>query len=401
MKVVQINSVCGSGSTGKICVAISQLLTDNNIENYILYAIGNSTYDLGKRYMSPLEVKFQALKTRIFGNYGFQSKAATKRLIRELDRISPDVIQLHNLHSHNVHLGLLFSYIKEKKIKVYWTFHDCWAFTSYCMYFDLAQCDKWKSGCKNCPQHKKYSWFFDRSRDLYKRKRELTSDIDLTIITPSCWLEELIKYSFLKEFPVRVINNGIDLSVFRPVESNVKEIYNISENRFVLLGVANVWEKRKGLDVFIELALQLDSERFQIVLVGTNDAIDRILPPGIVSIHKTANQNELAEIYSSADIFINPTREDNYPTTQMESIACGTPVVAFDTGGCSETIDESCGRVVEKNDIDSLIHIIEEIYESRSFSKSACTERAHHFDMHKKYNEYIELYLQGMNCKNE
>ena len=276
MKIVQINSVCGSGSTGKICVAVSELLTKQRVENYILYALGNSNDPLAKKYMSSGDARLQALKSRIFGNYGFQSKKATKRLIRELDEILPDIVHLHNLHSHNAHLGLLFSYLKEKKIKVFWTFHDCWAFTGYCTYYDMVGCDRWKTSCKNCPAKKRFSWFFDRSHDLLLKKKQLFSGLDLTIITPSQWLADQVKQSFLNEYEVKVIHNGIDLSVFRPRQSDFREKYHL-ENKFIILGVAFKWETRKGLDVFLELNQRLD-DRYQIALVGTNEAIDKQLP---------------------------------------------------------------------------------------------------------------------------
>lgn len=395
MKVVQINSVCGIGSTGKICVAVSELLTAKGIENYILYAVGNSTYPLGKKYMSSAEIKLQALKSKIFGNYGFQSKSATKRLIKQLDHISPDIVHLHNLHSHNVHLEVLFSYLKEKKIKFFWTFHDCWAFTGYCTYFDMVDCEKWKTnGCENCPQRNRSSWFVDRSEYLYKKKKELFTGLDMTIITPSKWLASQGRQSFLKEYEFKVINNGIDLSVFCPRESSFRTKYGL-ENKFIILGVAFNWDARKGLDVFVELSKRLDN-MFQIVLVGTDDAIDKKLPNNIITIHRTQNQAELAEIYTVADLFVNPTREEVLGLVNIESLACGTPVLTFQSGGSPECIDESCGAVVPKDDVDKMIECILKIYKTKPFSKEACIRRANMFDMRRKFNEYVELYCNNI-----
>lgn len=393
MKVVQINSVCGSGSTGKICVSISESLTAHGIENYVLYAADGCRYPLSKSYMSVFEVRMQALKAKAFGNYGFQSKSATKKLIEKLEEISPDVVQLHNLHGHNVHLGMLFSYFKEKHTKIFWTFHDCWAFTAYCMYFDEAGCDRWRTGCKNCPQRKKYSWFFDRSKELYKRKRELFSGLNLTVITPSRWLAELTKKSFLGDYPIEVIHNGIDLNLFSPRESDFRERYGISSEKKILLGVANKWEQRKGLDVFLRLVEKLDDEKFQIVLVGTDGEVDKVLPKEVISIHRTANQKELAEIYSAADCFINPTREDNFPTVNIEALACGTPVITFKTGGSAEAVTEECGIVVEKDDFEGLLNVIED--ESVVFAKEACLKRASQFSEKNKFKDYISLYTRG------
>lgn len=390
MKIVQINSVCGSGSTGKICVAVSRLLTDQNIENYILYAVGSSDYPLGIRCMDQRELKGEILKAKALGNYGFQSREATKQLIRELERISPEVVHLHNLHSHNVHLGLLFGYLKEKKIKLFWTFHDCWAFTGYCMYYDMARCGRWKTGCGSCPQRKHYSWLFDRSSELYRKKKALFSGLDLTIITPSQWLAEEVKQSFLGDYPVKVIHNGIDLEVFRPRESDFRR-ENKLEGKFVLLGVALGWEPRKGLDVFLELSKQLD-DRFRIVLVGTNDKIDKQLPENIISIHRTQNQQELAEIYSAADVFVNATREDNFPTVNLEALSCGTPVITFRTGGSPEAIDDTCGCVVEQNDTAALLDILRSLYADNPYRPENCLARAANFEQNSSFRKYTELY---------
>lgn len=394
MKIVQINSTCGSGSTGKICVAVSELLTKRGIENYILYTSGKSSYPLGIRYMSKPETKWQALRSRVIGNYGFQSRSATKRLLGELDRISPDIVHLHNLHSHNVHLGKLFSYIKKRKIKVFWTFHDCWAFTGYCPHYTMAGCGKWAGqGCQDCPQRRHYSWFFDRSKMLYEKKKQLLSGLDMTIITPSQWLADQVKMSFLKEYPVQVINNGIDLSVFYPRETDFRKKYGL-ENKYILLGVAFGWGRRKGLDVFIRLAEQLDREKFQIVLVGTNEQVDKLLPEHVISIHRTENQTQLAEIYSAADLFVNPTREEVLGLVNLEALACGTPVLTFRTGGSPECIDEKTGTVVDCDDEEALYQEILRIASERPFSAEACIMRAGQYAENEKYLEYLDLYMQ-------
>jgi len=390
MKVVQINATCSSGSTGKITHAVSRLLTEKGIENYILYSQGQTGGENALRFMSDREGKVQALKSRVLGNYGFNSRSATKRLILELERIKPDIVHLHNLHSHDLHLGMLFRYFKENKTKLYWTFHDCWAFTAYCPYFDLAGCEKWKSGCHNCSQRKQFSWFFDRSSTLYQRKKELFSGLDLTIITPSAWLAELVSQSFLAGYPVKVINNGIDLDTFRPRESDFRKQHGL-EDKFVILGVAFGWGERKGLDVFKTLAERLD-DRFRIVLVGTNDAIDKTLPKQIISIHRTENQEALAALYTAADLFVNPTREENYPTVNMESLACGTPVVTFRTGGSPEMLCDSCGLVVERGDVEGMLQTILTIEKDKPFSKEACLKKAKDFDAMTRYREYVALY---------
>lgn len=392
MKVLQINAVCGQGSTGKICFSVSELLDENNIENRIIYSQGNSHYKNAVKVENAFYYKLQALKSRVFGNYGFNSRRATKKLIKVLKDFSPDVVHLHNIHGHNCDLRLLFKYLKKEKIKVFWTLHDCWSFTGYCTHFTMIKCDKWKTECGKCSQRKEYSWFFDKSRKLFNRKKELFSGLDMTIITPSKWLADLVKQSFLKDYHVIVINNGIDLNVFKPTESNFREKYNIPQEKFVLLGVTFGWGRRKGLDVFVDLYNRLDKSKYQVVLVGTNDKTDKLLPKEIISIHRTQNQTELAEIYTAADLFVNPTREENYPTVNMEAIACGTPVLTFNTGGSAEIVSKDTGCVVDCDDIEGLRQEIERISGTKPYTKDNCLSYAKKFDANERFKEYIGVY---------
>lgn len=390
MRIVQINISCGSGSTGKICEGISKELTQNGTENYVLYNSGSSKLPDSVKYTDSRRIKTAALESRIKGNWGFEGKASTKSLLKELDRLKPDVVHLHNLHSHACNIEMLFRWLRENNVKVFWTFHDCWAFTGYCMHYDMIGCDRWKSECNSCPQKKSYSWIFDRSRELFLKKKQITSGMDLTIVAPSKWIAEQAKQSFFGAYPVKVIYNGIDLSVFKPYESDFRERYSIGSKRLVM-GAAIGWGERKGLDVFIELSKRLNDD-YKIVLVGTDERTDELLPKNIISIHRTENQTELAKIYSAADVFFNPTREEVLGLTNIEALACATPVVTFDSGGSPETIDPACGAVVDKNDIDSAIREIKRICETRPFSKEACLKRASRFDGKEKFSEYAELY---------
>lgn len=391
MKLVQINVTCGAGSTGKIAVAVSRLLTEKGVENYVLYSHGNSEYPLGMKYSTDMECKWQALFSRVTGEYGFLSKAITKRLLAKLDELRPDVVHLHNLHNHNCNLEMLFSYFKAKKIKLFWTFHDCWAFTGYCPHYDKIGCQKWQTECKECPQSKKYSWFFDKSAEVFARKKELFSGLDLTIVTPSKWLADEVKKSFLKEYPVKVIHNGIALETFQPRESDFRKKYGL-ENKKVLLGVSYVWDESKGIDVFKSLAERL-SDDYRILLVGTDENTEKGLSEKIIPIRKTQNQTELAEIYTAADVFVNATREENFPTVNIEALACGTPVVTFATGGCGEIIDETCGVAVPKNDVDGLQREIQRVCTEKLYSQGACTRRASNFDEKERFLEYLNLYF--------
>ena len=387
---MQINSVFGKGSTGKICLGIAELLNKECCDNCVLYSSTGIENSLGIRFSDSKFIRFYAIKSRLLGNFGFNSVRETKALIKKLDELSPEIVHLHNIHSHNCHFELLLSYLKERKIKTVWTFHDCWCFTGYCTYFDAVGCDKWKKTCHSCPQKKFFTYFFDKSMKLHNKKKVAFEGLNLTIVTPSKWLADKVKESFLKKFPIYIINNGIDLNVFNPTENSCAFIKK-SDNERIVLGVADAWGYRKGLDVFIKLSKMLPSN-YRIILVGTDRKIDKQLPKNIVSVHRTNNQKELAEIYSAADVFVNPTREDNYPTVNMESLACGTPVLTFRTGGSPEILDETCGAVVDCDDIESLEKEILRICEDKPYTKQACIKMAENFDKNERFKEYVKLY---------
>ncbi len=389
MKVVQINITCGSGSTGKICLAVSELLNEKGVENYIFYTQGDSDYPYGIKYADEKTLKIEALKSRVFGCYGFNSKGATKILISHLKDIQPDIVHLHNLHGHNCNLDMLFTYLKSKNIKIFWTFHDCWAFTGYCTHFDYVGCDKWQNYCNSCPQKGDYSWFFDKSEHLFKKKKELFTGLDMTVITPSQWLAGLVKKSFLSSCEVRVINNGIDLEVFRAVQSDFSKRYNLNGKK-VILGVSYNWDKMKGIDIFERLADDLD-DSYRVVLVGAQYKGNN----KIVVLDRTENQQELAEIYTAADVFVNPTRQENFPTVNLEALACGTPVVCFASGGTGETVDETCGIAMDRDDYEALREAVIRVCEERPFTREDCTKWASGFNKNDKFKEYVKLYSEG------
>ena len=390
MKIAQINATCGQGSTGRICAAISDALLARSIENRIFYCVGQSSHPVGVKYATSRRVKIATLESRIKGNWGFEAHAATRSLIAQLKAFEPDVVHLHNLHSHACNLDMLFAWLKAQGVKVVWTFHDCWAFTGYCTYYSMAGCSKWQSGCGACPQRKSYSWLRDESAALWESKKNIAQDIDLTVVAPSEWMARQARESFFEGYPIRVIHNGIDLDVFRPRESDWANRHDCG-GKHIVLGVAFGWERRKGLDMFCNLAERLDSREFQVVLVGTDDVVDKQLPKNIISVHRTHNQEELAQIYSAASVFVNPTREENFPTVNLEALACGAPVVTFDTGGSPEAIDEACGAVVS-DDTEALASAIEYICVQRIFPKQACEKRASQFGKQSMALEYLSLY---------
>lgn len=342
MKVLQVNLVCGRGSTGRIAVDIANSLPDSD-ECFIAYGFQDTDYSKSIKLLKGGNFQlYKALMiTRITGVSGFRNKASTHKLIEWIENEKPDIIHLHNIHGDYLHVIELFSYLETTQLPIVWTLHDCWAFTGRCAYFDYAKCEKWKTGCGKCKNKKAYpiSYFFDFSRLQWKRKREAFTKCDnLTIVTPSRWLANLTRESFLNQYPVRVINNGIDIDKFRYKDDCVilREKYSIGD-RFVVLGVANAWTHRKGLHFFVELSRCLD-ENYQIVLIGLNDTQKKQIPHNIITISRTNSVDELASWYSVADVFVNPTLEDNYPTTNLESQACGTPVITFMTGGSPESI---------------------------------------------------------------
>lgn len=399
-KVLEINSV-PYGSTCRIMLGIAQVGREQGLQ--VDTASGYSYHpvsDLPPQHIrigGPVGKTLHMLLGQMTGYHGCFSHWATLRLILHMEKTHYDIVHLHNLHGWYLNLPMLFGYLKKRRIRTVWTLHDCWALTGQCPYFTMVGCDKWRTGCHDCPQLGIYPESrVDRTKTMWRLKKKWFTDVpDLTIVTPSQWLADLVKQSYLKEYPVRVIRNGIDLDVFKPTPSDFRERCGIGGGyrEYMILGVADSWSVYKGLDVFVELAGRLD-ERFQIVLVGTNEKIDKNLPENIISVHRTQDQKELAQLYTAADVFVNPTREDNYPTVNMEALACGTPVITFATNGSPESIDETCGAVVETDDTDALQREIERVCTGRPYSAAACMRRAERFDKGENNMRYLDLYKE-------
>ncbi len=295
--------------------------------------------------------------------------------------INPDIIHLHNLHGYYLHAGVLFDFLKEKKKPVVWTLHDCWGFTGHCCYFDFVKCDKWKTHCEKCPLQKKYpeSFVFDNSYKNFDVKKELFNGVqNLTLVTPSHWLSGLLQQSFLKNYPVSVIHNGVDLSVFKTIDEEqlaIKQKLNI-DNGAVILGVASVWDRRKGLKDFIQLSEKINPAD-KIILLGLSADQQKGLPQNIIPIERTESLEEMVQLYNLATVFANPTWVDNFPTTNLESLACGTPVITYNTGGSVEAVDEHTGWIVEKGDIDGLVNAIETAKQKgKDYFNNKCRTRA-------------------------
>ncbi|WP_297712630.1 glycosyltransferase [Clostridium sp.] len=393
MKILQINSVCGVGSTGRIATDLYKLIEEAGHECVIAYGRGTApegikTIKIGTNFDNYMHVA----KTRIFDKHGFGSTKATKEFIKKVEEYNPDVIHLHNIHGYYINIEILFDYLKRANKKVIWTLHDCWAFTGHCSYFDYVGCSKWKNGCNKCPQKKEYpnSVLMDNSEWNFNNKKDIFTGVkDLTIVTPSKWLAGLVKESYLSEYKVEVINNGIDLEVFKPTESDFRKRYGL-EDKFIVLGVASVWDRRKGLNYLVELSEKLN-DSYKVIVVGITEKQKRNLPKNIMAITKTNNVKELVEIYSASDVFVNPTLEDNFPTTNLEAISCGIPVITFNTGGSIECIDKKCGEIVLDNNLIGLKNAIIKIKDNiNQYNK--CIKRASMYGIRKKNKEYHLLY---------
>lgn len=390
MKILMINSVCGIGSTGRICTDLATELEKQGHEVKIAYGRDEVPKQFGKyavRIGTDLDIKLHGIKARIQDASGFGSKKATINFIEWVKKYNPDIIHLHNLHGYYVNIEILFNYLKTSRKKIIWTLHDCWAFTGHCAYFDYVNCEKWKLCCQKCEQKGEYpkSTVLDRSRHNFILKKELFTNIsNLQIIVPSLWLAELTKQSFLKMYPIKVIYNGVDVESFKPSLNDIPKRYQC-EGKRILLGVAGVWDRRKGLNSFIELSKMLPDE-YQIILIGLSKEQILNLPANIIGIERTESIQELSQFYSAADVFVNPTLEDNYPTTNIEAIACGTPVVSYRTGGSGESATKY-GMVVNKGDVNALKEAIIKVSKGEIVKKEIDISKEAMIEQYKKIYE--------------
>ena len=375
MKLVSINTVC-NGSTGKIMGSISREARNDGFEVFCIYGRRKGYIDIPcKKIGGPFSFLYHVFITTIFDAHGHGSYFKTKELVRELKKINPDIIHLHNIHGYYINYKILFDYLRnEYQGKIFWTLHDCLPMTGHCAYFDYIHCDRWKKGCHDCPNKKNYpiSLVFDRSKKNYEEKKKLFADPRITIITPSIWLQNIVSKSFLKICNVKTINNGIDLEIFKPKkDETIYDKYNIPKDKKVILGVASIWEKRKGFDDFLSLADKI-SDEYVIVLVGLNDRQTKEVEDyrNIIPIKRTENQVDLATLYSLSYCLLNPTYEDNYPTVNIEALACHTRVVCYDTGGCVEQAKNKNVYLIKKQGKEENIkNVLKTIYSLKEYQE--------------------------------
>ena len=396
-KLLQINPVVRlNTSTGRIMKEIGEIAQAAGWESYIAYSGARDGVPQHRSQLVPvgnkLDLALHAVATRLFDAHGLASRRATKQLIRRIREIDPDIVHIHNVHGYWLNYPLLCQYLRESGKPVIWTVHDCWLYTGHCYYYSAARCDKWQTGCGHCPQKRAFpaSWIFDRSARNWRDKQRAFGSLErLTIVPVSDWIRQEMAHSFLADKPFQVIHNGIDLDVFHPAEPGAERPAGT-----VILGVATLWHEEKGVRDFVELAGRLH-EGERLVLVGRMSEEQRAaFPAGVEFIERTENVAKLAALYAQATAFVNPTWQDNYPTVNLEAIACGTPVVTYRTGGSVEAVTAGTGFVVEQGDVQGLLDRVREL---AAEDRKAVTERcrAHalqHFSKQERYQDYIRLY---------
>lgn len=399
-KLVQINTVFYA-STGRIMTDIQKYAESQGYDTISLVGRAPASKDIkGKVFGNPISFWSHVILTTVFDAQGYGSYFTTKKLIRWIREEKPDIIHLHNLHGYYLNIPTLCRYLKEEyKGKVFWTFHDCWPVTGHCAYFTAANCNKWKAECKKCPKKTEYpiSFLLDGSKRNFRMKQKwFTSIPNLTIIAPSKWIKDIVRESFFKDRYVEVVNNGIDLSIFHPeIDENIWGKYNVPLGKKILLGVANIWDKRKGLGDFLSLAETLPDE-YHIVLVGLTRRQIKKMPDNITGLERTDNIEDLVKIYSSASIFINPSLEESFSLVTVEAMACGTPVIVLDTSAVKELVDEKSGLILAKHMPQDYINAIQQIMK-KNLQSADIRARAEQYDIEKMKKRVIKLYESGEN----
>lgn len=408
MKIVQINTFPYK-ATGSIMMGIHGLLQENGQDSYVVWGRGRDSENEHEIVINDnLGVKLHGVFTRLTDRTGFASQRATGILIDKLNDIRPDIVHLHNIHGYYINIEMLFMYLKKYHIKLVWTLHDCWPMTGHCAFFDMIGCEKWKTGCQFCEQKKTYptSLLLDGSRWNWKKKKSLYQGIDGVLVTPSRWLASIVEQSMLKDYPVKVVYNGIDLQKYYPrINTHIRQKYNL-DDRPIVLGVASEWTERKGLKDFIELSSRMQNAQF--ITVGLTGEQIRNLPKTIVGIRRTENLDELCELYTEAAVFFNPTYEDNFPTTNIEALACGTPICTYDTGGSAESISrfeeyesDGLGTVIQKKnsktvDFDTVEKQLRKLMNlstyDREMIRKNCQAAALYYSKDCRLAEYLGIY---------
>lgn len=391
MKVLFVNLVYGVGSTGKIIADIMNLLKKYGNDVKALYGTGSVSENKDAVKISGgFGYYFHNLMSRFTDHAGLYSWRATRKLIREIQDFRPDIIHLHTLHGFYVNYEMLFRFLKKANIPVVWTLHDCWTFTGHCTHFSQAKCMQWQTECRDCILLHRYPQCYfkgDVKRNYLRKKSAFTGVKNLVITTPSQWLANQVRQSFLQNYPILVIPNGIDRTIFHPQSSSLREKYHLKDKK-IILGVANAWNARKGLNDLLLLADRLGST-YQVVLIGLTERQLPDIPSNVLGLLRTANQTELAQWYTAADVFVNPTYEETFGLTTVEAQACGTPVIVYETDGCPETIAPGNGLLVTQGDMQALENAVRDVADGRWYANP---QKIAQFDKNSVYQKYIKLY---------
>jgi glycosyltransferase involved in cell wall biosynthesis/NADP-dependent 3-hydroxy acid dehydrogenase YdfG len=385
-------------STGRTTTELHLAMLNKGIDSYVAYSKTNKPGDARLYHIgSPLDVKLHGLFSRISGEQAYFSHIATKKLIKHIDAVSPDVVHLRNLHGNYINFPMLMDYLAKKDIAVVVTFHDFWFITGKCVHFTESRCDKWQYGCGNCPNLKdgNPTWFFDRTEKLLRDKTELFGEINrLALIGVSNYVTNEVKKSPIakKAKIVKTIYNWIDFDKFYPRDAGrAREKYGL--NGFTVIGISAVWSDRKGLKSFIRLAEECPE--ITVVLVGSLKG-NTVLPKNITAVSATSSTDELAELYSAADVFITFSLEETFGKVSAEALSCGTPVICYDSTANPEIVGDGCGYVVPKNDFEGILNAVKKVRENGKNSySSACVNFAHdRFDKNMLIDRYIGVYKQ-------
>lgn len=401
MKLLQINVDANNGSNGSIARELGTEAIRRGWESYIAYGRRSVPSDSTLiRIGDDFDVKIHGIQSRIFDNHGLASKSATKSFLKVVDEIKPDLVHLHNIHGYYLNYKILFEYLKDAKIPVVWTFHDCWPFTGHCGYFETTQCEKWMSECYSCPQKRCYpaSWIFDRSRKNYRLKKELFTSLSvLYITTVSKWLMSKAKESFLGSFPIIPVYNFVNQNVFRPSEKKINRINYGLDNRKILIGAAANWAPSKGISDFNELANYV-SDKYQVVMVGVTETVKKQISPLIRCIPRVESPQDLAALYSEADILLNLSKQETFGMTSLEAMACGTPGISYNNTACPEVLSEDTGIIVPTGDVPAVVQAIAEIEsKGKEWYAARCLDRVKTvFNMSSIIGQYFDIYEKAL-----
>ncbi len=393
MRILQINAVYGYKSTGVIVKDIGETLEKNGGEGYYAYQSTCEPVKNGYKVGGKLGWKWHALHARIFGKQAYASKGATRKLVKWIDGMKPDVVHFHNLHSNYINLNMLCDYLAKKDIQTVITLHDCWYFTGKCSHYAPIKCDRWQKNCGNCPLNKAEvpSLFFDNTAKVLKDRTEHLLKIkNLTLVGCSQWIAGEAKKSHLQSADIKVVYNGVDTEIFTPHENGFKQEIG-AEGKFLILGMADKWYAAQNREI-VENLISSQGEDTHIVIVACNDEQKEFFErfANVTAIGYVTDRNRLADIYAASDVFVNLTRADTLPTVNMESICCGTPVITFDCCGSPELVDEDSGYIVKEGDGDDIIEKINLLKEIRlTFDVK---EKQKKFDKNECYKKYLEIY---------